>query len=135
MVICDKKIKLPNFLQKTKRGEIILTKLSSYIPFLKAKNLALIKIDVEGFEGKVIEGGIELITKYHIPFIILEFSPYSLQLHGTDPKEFLQIFENNGYKISRLNFLDRSYCSIDDIIKNTKHFIELYIVYTKIFEN
>ena len=59
MVICDKKINLPNFLQKTKRGEIILTKLSNYIPFLKAKNLALIKIDVEGFEGKVIEGGIE----------------------------------------------------------------------------
>ena len=36
-----------------------LTKLSNYKLFIK-KNLALIKIDVEGSEGKVFKGGIEL---------------------------------------------------------------------------
>ena len=39
----------------------------------------MIKIDIEGSEAKAIEGGIELITKYHIPFIFLEFSPSMLK--------------------------------------------------------
>ena len=50
------------------------TKLSNYIPYLSKKNLALIKLDVEGSEGKVINSGIELITKYHIPFLFVEFN-------------------------------------------------------------
>ena len=53
--------------------EVTITKLSNYIQFLSKKNLALIKIDVEGSEGKVIYSGIELITKYHIPFLFIEF--------------------------------------------------------------
>ena len=36
--------------------------------FLSEKYLSFIKIDVEGSEGKVFEGGLELITKYHITF-------------------------------------------------------------------
>ena len=128
MVICDKKVSLLSHFQKKKSLEIKLTKLSNYIPFLSDKNLALIKIDVEGFEG-----GIELITKYHVPFIFMEFSKESLKLHGTDPKEFLQMFENNGYKISTRNFLDKRYSLIDNIIRKN-YLINLYIVYVKILE-
>ena len=134
MVICNTSIYLPSFLDTNKRGKIILTKLNNYIPFLSNKNVALIKMDVEGFEGKAIEGGIKLITKYHIPFIFLEFTPDSLKLHGTDPKKFLQMFENNGYKISLSNFFDNNYILIDDIIEQTKGFKNLYIVYIKILE-
>ena len=43
-------------------GEINLTKLSNYISFFKNKNLAMIKIDIEGSEGKAFESGIELIN-------------------------------------------------------------------------
>ena len=81
-----------------------MTKLSNYIPYFSDKNLALIKIDVEGSEGKVFEGGIELITKYHVPFIYIEFTPEALKLHGTDPIKFLQIFVDNGYKSSSFFF-------------------------------
>ena len=31
--------------------------------FLSGKNVALMKNDVEGYEGKVIKGGIEIISK------------------------------------------------------------------------
>ena len=55
-------------------NNIELTKLSRYIKFLSKKNLALMKIDVEGYEGKVIKGGEELIIKYHILFIMMEYS-------------------------------------------------------------
>lgn len=111
---------------------IKLTKLKYYIPFLKNKNLALIKLDIEGSEGNAIEGGIDLIVEYHIPFILLEFSPRLLKLKGTDPKIFLEMFENNGYKISKKDFLSREYCSINELLKENQK--NIYIVYVKFFE-
>ena len=77
--------------------EVEFTKLSNYFSFLSKKNIALIKLDVEGSEGKVIESGIEFISKYHVPFLFVEFRNDYLKLQGTDPKKFLEIFENNGY--------------------------------------
>ena len=132
--ICDKYKTLPKFLNFNKTNEIILTKLSNYLPFFSDKNLSLIKIDIEGSEGKAIEGGIDLITKYHVPFIFLEFTPFSLKIHDTDPRQFLQLFIDNGYKISHLNFFDKNYYSIEEILKITKTQIDLYIVYSKILE-
>ena len=113
-----------------------MTKLSNYISYLSDKNLALIKIDVEGSEGKAFEGGIELITKYHVPFIFIEFTPESLRLHGTDPKKFLQLFVDNGYKLGLFNFF-ANFTSIDDIMKknfNNYNLINIYIVHSKILE-
>ena len=133
MSICDQNNTKPKNVIKT--GEIILTKLSNYIPYLSKKNLALIKIDVEGSEGKVIESGIELITEYHVPFIFLEFTPSSLKLHGTEPKEFLQMFINNGYKISKISFFNQEYSSPDEIIAACHDLVNLYIIYSKFYEN
>lgn len=115
-------------------GEIILTKLSNYIPFFMNKNLALIKIDIEGSEGKAFESGIELLTEYHVPFIIMEFTPKALISFGTDPKQFLEIFINNGYKINLLNFFETKTYEIDYFIKVIKGIGILYIVYTKILQ-
>ena len=56
-------------------GEIILTKLSNYMSYFENKNLAMIKMDIEGLEGKAFESGIEFITNYHVPFIFMEFNP------------------------------------------------------------
>lgn len=116
-------------------GEIILTKLNNYLPFIKEKNLLLIKIDVEGSEGKVFEGGDELITKYHVPFIFMEFTQSLLKLQGTDSKKFLQIFVNNGYKISPFDFFDPKNYTLDYIINSYIEQKNLYITYSKIFEN
>ena len=128
-LICENVNNISSLKNLFKIGEIELTKLSNYIPFIK-NNIVLIKIDVEGSEGKVIEGGIELITKYHIPFIVLEFTPSSLKLHGTDPNEFLQIFLNNGYNISPSKFLDQKRYTINYINKIVKNLINLYMTYS-----
>lgn len=127
-IFCDKNTRIPRHLIKT--GETILTKLSNYLNFLSDKNLPLIKIDVEGCESKVFEGGIEILTKYHVPYIFLEFSPQSLVDHGSNPIELLQIFEKNGYKFLRTHFLDNHYLTIDYIIENTITFMNLYIVHS-----
>jgi FkbM family methyltransferase len=58
-VFCDKNSTIPSHLIKS--GETYLTKLGNYIEFLSTRNLALIKIDIEGSEGKAIESGIELL--------------------------------------------------------------------------
>ena len=114
------------------KEEIILTKLEKYIPYLVNKNLALMKLDIEGLEGKAIESGKELITKYHIPFIFMEWTPKALKLKGTDPELFLKLFINNGYKISKKDFLSGEYCSFDEIIN--VEVINLYIIYTNFLE-
>ena len=114
------------------KEEIILTKLENYIPYLVNKNLALMKLDIEGSEGKAIESGKELITKYHIPFIFMEWTPKALKLKGTDPELFLKLFINNGYKISKKDFLSGEYCSFDEIIN--VEVINLYIIYTNFLE-
>lgn len=87
--------------------EVEFTKLSNYYDFLSEKNIALIKLDVEGSEGKVINSGIEFISKYHVPFLIVEFNNDYLKLQGTDPKKILEIFEQNGYLFSKGDFFVR----------------------------
>ena len=70
------------------------------MPYLSNKNISLMKIDVEGYEYEVLKGGKELITKYHVPFVALEFSPSYLKEVGSEPRELAQFFVDNGYKIS-----------------------------------
>jgi hypothetical protein len=65
---CNEKI-LEN---SVNNGEVILTKLRNYISYFENKNLAMIKMDIEGLEGKAIENGIEFITNYHFPFIFMD---------------------------------------------------------------
>ena len=110
----------------------MLTKLEKYIPYLSNKNIALIKLDIQGSEGKAIARGKELIIKYHITFIFMEWTPKALKSKGTDPGLFLKLFINNGYKISKKDFLSGEYCSFDEIINVAA--INLYIIYTNFLE-
>ena len=130
MVICKQKNDIPKYLKK--KSIVTLTKLSNFIPFLSKKHVALMKIDVEGSEEAVILSGIELISKNHIPFIFLELCPNNLRLHDVNVTRFLEIFENNGYKISFSSFFDKNYVPIKYLKK--KIIVNLYIIYTKILE-
>ena len=111
---------------------IKLTKLDNYLTFLLKKNLALIKLDIEGSESKALESGYDLISKYHIPFIFMEWSLYLMKKRGTDPKSLLEMLEKNGYKFSRENFLSKKYCSINELLNIPN--INIYIVYSKFLE-
>ena len=129
LINCNKELDIKSIINNK---EIVLTKLSNYISFFKNKNLALIKMDIEGSEGKAFESGIELITKYHIPFIILEFSPNNLRLYDTNPKRFLEMFISNGYKINMLNFFEKKIYDIEYLLKHNNN--NFYIVYSPFLE-
>jgi FkbM family methyltransferase len=111
-------------LQKT--FEVKITKLSNFFPYLSNKKIALIKLDIEGGEGKVIEDAIELINKYHVPFIFSEFDPKYLMKQGTNPKKYIELFTNNGYKISYKGFLTKDYINPKEIKSNHNN---LYFIY------
>ena len=133
MIICNKK-NISKGINFQKISQVSLVKLSRYIPFLSKKNIALIKIDIEGNEGKAIESGFDLINKYRVPFILIEFTPIFLKEHGTDPNKFLKLFIKNGYKISIHGFLSNNYISIEDIFKITKYQINLYFIHSSIIK-
>ena len=133
MIFCENKEKsLIDFIGD-KFNNIELTKLSRYYKYLFNKNLAFIKIDVEGSEAIVLEGGKELITKYHVPFIKMEFEVKMIEAHRTNALEFLQFFENNGYKISLKDFFSKEYISSSELAQR-KEYNELYIAYENFLE-
>lgn len=123
MINCSEKVEENNNNNK----EIILTKLSNYAKFSKNRNLTLIKIHIEGCEGKAFESGIELITKYHVPFVFIEFIQKYLIKYGTNPQKLLEIFINNGYKINVRNFFETKIYDIKYLLEKNRN---LYIVYT-----
>ena len=132
MILCNKNMSNSLLTRFKKIGEVSLTRLSNFIPFLSNKNLALIKIDVEGSEGDVINSGIDLIKKYNIPFIFIEFTPTFLIAHNTDPKKFLELFLDNGYKISIKGFLSKDFISSEELIKITNFQINTYFIHKSI---
>ena len=98
-----------------KTFEVPIIKLSDFIPYLVSKNLALIKLDIEGSEALVMQEAFELITKYHIPYIYSEFNMAMITEHGNNPREYIKLFTNNGYKVSRDGFLSKNFISPEKV--------------------
>lgn len=56
--------------------------------YLQGRKLDVVKIDVQGGEGRALRGARETILRWK-PAIFTEFWPYGLRNLGTDPKEFV----------------------------------------------
>ena len=98
-----------------KTFEVPIVKLSNFIPYLSKKHLALIKLDIEGSEALVMQDAIEFVTKLHIPFIYSEFSINMIKEHGNNPREYIKLFTNNGYKVSKKGFFSKKFISPDKV--------------------
>ena len=133
MVICDNnKEKLNDEYLKSiykKEGTMDITTLNSFLPYLSKKNIALMKLDVEGNELHILEGGKELITKYHVPFVVLEFTPSLLKEAGSDPKELALFFVDNGYNISLNGFLSKDYINVEKLLIKGKNQVNCFFVH------
>ena len=73
----------------------------------------LIKIDVEGYEFKVLEGLDAMIRRYK-PTMLIEFAPPSLRnISGVDGKQFLAWLTERGYSVTVLTGTGRHECGSD----------------------
>jgi len=135
MIKCGKNITIINKILHNdfyEIGKVEIRTLKYFIPFLENKNIAIIKIDVEGNELKVLEGGLELITKFHVPFIVLEFTPIGLIEHGSKPKNLIQLFVSNDYKISMKGFLNQTYINMEQLLSKGDVQNNIYFIHKSI---
>ena len=129
LVICDLR-KEDNFnIDYMKMDLVNSTNLADFIPIINHKKIALLRLDLE-FEGEnAIKSGIKLITKYHIPYIFIEFNFLIFSIHMTTAQEFFKFFIDNGYKISLNGFLTNDFIDIDELMIIRATLINLYFVY------
>ena len=65
------------------------------------ENVAVIKIDVQGFEPKVLDGAIQTILK-HKPVIFIEVEIPQLQVYGWTKEDVFQRLEKLGYEFKKV---------------------------------
>jgi FkbM family methyltransferase len=86
---------------------------------LGLERVSVMKIDVEGAEGLVIDGAIRTIERDR-PTIVMEFSSEMTgRVSGIDPAEHLRRFEDRGYSIAvidRTTGEPRPDTSVDDLL-------------------
>ncbi|WP_338636575.1 FkbM family methyltransferase [Spirobacillus cienkowskii] len=69
---------------------------------INVNNISFIKIDVQGFEYKVLSGMKNLISKNNDLSILSEFWPYGMKMAGDDPVEFLKMMFSFNFKFYAL---------------------------------
>jgi len=66
--------------------------------FQQAGPVKLLKMDAEGAETRIINGGSEFLKQTRIPFVIAELHPSALHMMGTSPEELRALMESHGYQ-------------------------------------
>ena len=72
------------------------TTLDNYIKKNLIESLDFIKIDVDGYEERILKGGKSTITSFR-PFILMEICPHALNLAGTTARSLLKHLEELEY--------------------------------------
>lgn len=82
----------------------------------------LIKVDAQGAEGLIFEGAENILRSNDLK-IIMEFWPFGLENMGTDPRNLLQLFYNDGFRIKIIDEEGNGIHStdIEKLIERCKH--------------
>jgi FkbM family methyltransferase len=83
----------------------------------RSKKIDFMKIDVEGAEGRVIEGAKNILRNNDLK-IIMEFRPRTLRNLGTDPMELIEKFYKYGFK--KIEFINEKKQELEPITKIIK---------------
>ena len=83
---------------ETSSEPVIINTLDSF----NLENVSIIKIDVQGFEKKVLLGALETIKK-NKPIIFIEIENSQLELYGDNENSILEILIKYGYSFTRFN--------------------------------
>jgi FkbM family methyltransferase len=82
------------------RGRIPVRRLDDVVK-AQGRNIVAVKMDVEGYEGNVLEGGTTLLLEGGINAIVSEFNPAWIIGKGGDPVEFMRKMSLAGYQAKK----------------------------------
>jgi len=77
---------------------VSLTTLDDFVASERLDRLDLMKVDVEGFEERVIRGGRETLARFH-PLIFIELEPARLALKGSSVPAVVDLLTQAGYRL------------------------------------
>jgi FkbM family methyltransferase len=77
--------------------------------------IKLIKIDAQGSDAKVLQGGKNFFSKYR-PHVIVEFSPAYLKNAGSSPFDIFSFIERNNYIPHKMNLQNAIKNNVDVLI-------------------
>jgi FkbM family methyltransferase len=102
-------------------NEITIDSLIEYLD-----EFVFIKIDVQGYEERVIRGGKKFFDLNNNWIMKMEFAPTWLEFHGTDYRKFLQMLVDK-YDVAELTVLSFNIKSLDDIFRHKITDIEPFL--------
>lgn len=79
--------------------QVRVTTLDVLVGEAKCPRVDFIKLDVDGYEGKVLRGSTATLTAWH-PDVLFEVSPGAMAVHGDSATELLGFLVELGYRIS-----------------------------------
>jgi len=85
----------------TVRGRVPIKRLDDVIVNTELMHIAAVKMDTEGYEGNVLEGGTKLLLGGSVNALLTEFKPKWLVEKGGDPVEFMNKMRNAGYRVKK----------------------------------
>jgi FkbM family methyltransferase len=95
---------LPLYVSQKTDNEVETTTLDEFARYeMMNKKIDIIKMDVGGAEGLIIEGAEKILRSNDILHILMEFWPYGIRNVGTDPLQLLRKLEGYGFRIMIIN--------------------------------
>jgi FkbM family methyltransferase len=82
--------------------QVEVTTLDGLLEELNIPSVDLVKIDVQGYEGHVLEGMEKILRQPRGLILLMEFWPFGLQSAGSDAYEVLQYLEQAGLRLFEL---------------------------------
>jgi len=92
----------------TRRERVRQAKLDDLLPSLSVDTVDVMKIDVEGYESRVIDGARDLFRRGVVRHVALELHPRQLRTLGTTPRDVVFLMESLGFACTVLG--DSAWC-------------------------
>ena len=99
------------------RAEINVKLLDDYLDYLRSRTLGAMKIDVEGYEANVVEGGLLALCSLKTPYIQLELHIEMIREKGGSAEAMLNRFKECGYSIQEGGFDGKPIKDIGELLK------------------
>ena len=121
---------LENIKHKESVIKIRAIKLDDYFENKINEPVNIIKLNIQGAEGKAIEGSKKVISR-DLPIILTEFWPYGLKNSGYEPELLIKFFQKLKYEFIQINQhnLDLEKKSYDDLIEISRNLDEELVLY------